>query len=181
MPRQPERMRNATTVARRSERELAVTRVFDSPVGAVFEPWTRAELFRQWWAPRSMGAAIGACEIDARTGGGYRIVFGDGGQTRDFTYVANAVAANLAALRADGPLKGQVFNVGTGRRISLLDLVAAINEILGTQVEPDFRPARAGDVRDSQASLERIKAALNYVPLVDFEEGLRRTIQNVAL
>ena len=79
MSRQPERMRNATTVARRSERELAVTRVFDGPVGAVFEAWSRAELFRQWWAPRSMGAVIGACEIDARTGGGYRIVFGDGG------------------------------------------------------------------------------------------------------
>ena len=81
-------------------------------------------------------------------------IFGDGTQTRDFTYVANAVAANLAALRHPRPLEGAVYNVGTGRRISLLDLVAAINKNLGTNLEPEFQPIRAGDVRDSQASLE---------------------------
>lgn len=84
MPRQPERTRNATTVALRSELELTVTRVFDSPVGAVFEAWTRAELFRLWWAPTSMGAVISGCEIDARTGGGYRITFGDGPDSATF-------------------------------------------------------------------------------------------------
>jgi UDP-glucose 4-epimerase len=103
-------------------------------------------------------------------------IFGDGRHTRDFTYVANAVAANLAALRAERPLGGEVYNVGTGRRISLLDLVAALNRVLGTQLEPEFQPARAGDVLHSQASLERIEAALGYRPLVDFEDGLRRTL-----
>jgi UDP-glucose 4-epimerase len=104
------------------------------------------------------------------------ILYGDGQQTRDFTYVANAVAANLAAMRHPEPLGGQVLNVGTGQRISLLDLVRAVNEILGTNLEPEFQSARAGDVRDSLASLERIQSVLGYKPLVHFEEGLRRTL-----
>lgn len=76
---QPERTGNPTTVAQKSERELAVTRAFDSPARVVFDAWTRPELFRLWWAPKSMGAVLSGCEIDARTGGGYRITFGDGG------------------------------------------------------------------------------------------------------
>jgi UDP-glucose 4-epimerase len=107
------------------------------------------------------------------------VIFGDGRQTRDFTYVANVVAANLAALGAEGPLGGVVLNVGTGRRISLLELVAALNGLLGTRLEPEFQPARAGDVRDSLASLDRIRAALGYEPVVDFEEGLRRTVTSL--
>jgi UDP-glucose 4-epimerase len=103
-------------------------------------------------------------------------IHGDGTQTRDFTYVANVVAANLAALHCSHPLQGAIFNVGTGRRISLLDLVTAINTILGTQLEPEFQPPRAGDVQHSQASLVRIQQALGYQPLVGFEEGLRRTL-----
>jgi UDP-glucose 4-epimerase len=105
------------------------------------------------------------------------VLFGDGLQSRDFTYVANAVAANLLALRAERPLGGEVFNVGTGRRISLLELVAALNALLASDLEPEFQPARAGDVRHSQASLRRIGAALGYEPVVAFEEGLRRTLQ----
>jgi UDP-glucose 4-epimerase len=109
-------------------------------------------------------------------GGQPPIIYGDGSQTRDFTYVANVVAANLAAMLHPRPLEGAVFNVGTGRRISLLDLVAAINRVLGTDIAPEFREARAGDVRDSQASLERIREKLNYRPTVDFEEGLRLSL-----
>jgi len=105
------------------------------------------------------------------------LIFGDGQQTRDFTYVANVVAANLAAMKSEKPLNGDALNVGTGGRVSLLDLVAAINRVLGTKLEPKFEPARAGDVRDSQASLERTTAALGYKPVVEFEEGLRRTLQ----
>ena len=105
------------------------------------------------------------------------LIFGDGSQTRDFTYVANVVAANLAAMRSDKPLLGEALNVGTGGRISLLDLVGAINRVLGTSLEPRFEPARAGDVRDSQASLARISAVLKYTPVVAFEEGLRRTLK----
>ncbi len=105
------------------------------------------------------------------------LIFGDGLQTRDFTYVANVVAANLAAMKAPKPLGGEALNVGTGGRVSLLDLVAAINGVLGTQLEPRFEAARAGDVRDSQASLERIRAAIGYEPVVGFEEGLRKTLE----
>jgi UDP-glucose 4-epimerase len=106
-------------------------------------------------------------------------IHGDGTQTRDFTYVANVVAANLAALRCPQPLGGAVFNVGTGRRISLLDLVASLNAALGTSLEPEFLPARPGDVRDSQASLDRIREALGYQPIVEFEEGLKRTLDSL--
>ncbi len=103
-------------------------------------------------------------------------IYGDGSQTRDFTYVANVVAANLLAMRSAAPLLGEAYNVGTGGRVSLLDLVAALNATLGTALEPEFLPARAGDVAHSQASLERIAAALGYRPTVDFAEGLRRTV-----
>lgn len=75
----PERTEHPTTVARRSDHELIVTRAFDSPARAVFDAWTRPELFMLWWAPKSMGAVLSACEIDARTGGGYRLTFGGGG------------------------------------------------------------------------------------------------------
>ncbi len=104
------------------------------------------------------------------------VIFGDGRQSRDFTYVANVVAANLAALHAERPLSGVALNVGTGRQISLLDLVATINARLGTDLEPEFRPARAGDVLHSRASLDQIRETLGYRPEVDFEEGLRRTL-----
>jgi UDP-glucose 4-epimerase len=104
------------------------------------------------------------------------LIYGDGSQTRDFTYVANVVQANLKALGAGRPLGGEAFNVGTGSRVSLIELVDAINRVLGIKLEPQFQPARVGDVRDSQASLDRIKAVLGYEPTVGFEEGLRRTL-----
>jgi UDP-glucose 4-epimerase len=103
-------------------------------------------------------------------------IYGDGTQSRDFTYVANAVAANLAAMRHPEPLGGEVFNVGSGRGTQLLDLVATLNTIFKTDLQPDFQPARPGDVRDSLASLVRISQVLGYRPLISFEEGLRRTV-----
>jgi UDP-glucose 4-epimerase len=104
-------------------------------------------------------------------------IYGDGSQTRDFTYVANVVRANLLALGHEGPLGGEVFNVGMGLRVSLLELVAALNRVLGTNLTPRFEAARAGDVRDSLASLERIRRVLGYEPEVGFEEGLQRTLR----
>jgi uncharacterized protein YndB with AHSA1/START domain len=67
---------NRTTVERKSEREVVVTRTFDAPVRLVFEAWTKPELFKQWWVPRSMGMTLRSCELDVRTGGKYRLVFG---------------------------------------------------------------------------------------------------------
>ncbi len=66
-----------TTVQKTSEREVVVTRTFDAPARLVFEAWSRPELFRKWWVPRSMGMTLRSCEMDVRTGGGYRLVFGD--------------------------------------------------------------------------------------------------------
>ena len=68
---------NRTTVARKSDREVVVTRTFDAPARLVFEAWTTPELFRQWWVPRSLGMTLRSCELDVRTGGSYRLVFGD--------------------------------------------------------------------------------------------------------
>jgi UDP-glucose 4-epimerase len=107
------------------------------------------------------------------------VIFGDGTQTRDFTYVDNVVAANLAAMRASRPLGGEAVNVGTGVRVSLLGLVAAVNRVLGTTLEPRFEPPRAGDVRDSLASLDLARALLGYETVVGFEEGLARTLEAV--
>lgn len=104
-------------------------------------------------------------------------IFGDGTQSRDFTYVENAVSANMLAMLHPEPLEGTVFNVGTGQRIDLVRLVEALNRILNRNLEPIFAQARAGDVKHSQASLERISTVLSYRPLVDFEEGLRRTVE----
>ncbi|MFI0842503.1 SRPBCC family protein [Mesorhizobium sp. IMUNJ 23232] len=74
-------MKNRTTVERKSERELVVTRTFDGPTRIVFEAWTRPELFRQWWVPKSMGMLLRSCEMDVRVGGGYRLVFGQDAAT----------------------------------------------------------------------------------------------------
>ncbi len=71
-------MKNQVTVERKSERELTVTRTFNAPASRVFEAWTRPDLFKRWWAPKSMGAVLLSCEMDVRAGGGYRLVFGDG-------------------------------------------------------------------------------------------------------
>jgi uncharacterized protein YndB with AHSA1/START domain len=68
---------NRTTVERKSDREVVVTRTFDAPARLVYEAWTKADLFRQWWVPRSLGMTLRSCELDVRTGGTYRLVFGD--------------------------------------------------------------------------------------------------------
>jgi UDP-glucose 4-epimerase len=103
-------------------------------------------------------------------------VHGDGRQSRDFTYVANAVQALTRA--AETPeVSGNVYNVGTGRSISVLDLVAALNRIFGSDLAPAFGPTRAGDVKFSRADISRTRADLGYQPAVAFEDGLRRTVE----
>jgi uncharacterized protein YndB with AHSA1/START domain len=71
-------MKNSTTVERKSEREMVVTRTFDAPARLVYEAWTRPELFRQWWVPKSLGMSLLSCEMDVRVGGGYRLEFAFG-------------------------------------------------------------------------------------------------------
>jgi nucleoside-diphosphate-sugar epimerase len=102
-------------------------------------------------------------------------IYGDGGQTRDFTYVANVVDGVLRACTADGA-SGQVINVATGGRISLNELFSTLKKIVGASVEPEYLAERAGDVRDSQADITKARQILGYAPVVTFEEGLRRTV-----
>ena len=101
---------------------------------------------------------------------------GDGGQTRDFTYVANVVDGVLRACTAPGA-SGEVINVAVGGRISINELCATMASVLGSTVEPEYTPPRAGDVRDSQADITRAREILGYEPIVSFEEGLRRTLE----
>jgi UDP-glucose 4-epimerase len=103
-------------------------------------------------------------------------IYGDGGQTRDFTYVANVVDGVLRACTANGA-SGQVINVATGGRISLKELFTTLRTIIGADVEPEYLPERAGDVRDSQADIGKAHRILGYSPVVTFEEGLRRTVE----
>ena len=103
------------------------------------------------------------------------IVYGDGEQSRDFTYVENAVAANLLACEAP-TATGKVFNIGTGARVTLNQTLALLAELTGTKLDFKYDPPRDGDIRDSQADISRAREFLNYEPSVNFEEGLRRTL-----
>lgn len=103
------------------------------------------------------------------------MVHGDGLQTRDFVYVTDAVQAMMKAAVTPG-VSGRVYNVGTGRSVTLLQLVEALNAILGTSITPTHGPERQGDIRYSRARIDRIRHDLGYEPSVTLEEGLRRTI-----
>jgi nucleoside-diphosphate-sugar epimerase len=104
------------------------------------------------------------------------LVFGDGEQTRDFTYVENAVQANLLACEAPNA-SGKVFNVGVGERISLNEVLRELGKITGKRLEAKYEPPRDGDIRDSQADISQARECLAYDPQVSFEEGLARTFE----
>ncbi len=108
--------------------------------------------------------------IAAMSEGRRPTIHGDGLQSRDFTYVANAVQALMKAAEAP-EVSGNVYNVGTGRSVTVLDLVAALNRILGTDLKPIFAPTRAGDVKFSKADIRRTRHDLGYDPGVTFEDG----------
>jgi UDP-glucose 4-epimerase len=113
--------------------------------------------------------------IAAMSAGRAPTVHGDGLQSRDFTYVTNAVQALMKAAEAPG-VSGNVYNVGTGANITVLDLVAALNRLLGTDLKPSHAPPRTGDVRFSRAVIDRTRADLRYDPRVTFEDGLAKTL-----
>ena len=103
------------------------------------------------------------------------VVFGDGEQSRDFTHVDNAVQANVLA--AEGDVTGEAFNVGSGGRVTVNELVDALNETLGTDLDPIHDDPRPGDVRHSHADVSKAAELLGYEPEVGFEEGLERTVE----
>ncbi len=104
-------------------------------------------------------------------------VHGDGRQTRDFTYVENVVRGNIKAATAPG-VKCKVLNIACGEAYSVLDIVNYINKILGKNIEPNFEPSRKGDVKHTLADISKAKEILNYNPAINFEEGLRKTIES---
>jgi nucleoside-diphosphate-sugar epimerase len=104
------------------------------------------------------------------------VVFGDGEQTRDFTYVENAVQANLLACEAPN-VTGKVFNIGCGGRVSLNEVLRELTKITGKTLEAKYDQPRDGDIRDSQADISLAKEFLGYDPQIGFEEGLARTFE----
>ena len=104
------------------------------------------------------------------------VIYGDGKQSRDFTFVRNVIEANILASQVDSP-PGMVFNCACHERIDLNQLVEAINTVLGKKIRPEYATARPGDVKHSFADIDRISQHLHYKPLVYFEEGLRRTLE----
>jgi len=126
--------------------------------------------------PRSEYAAVIARFILAALRGEPLEIHGDGHQSRDFTYVENVVDANLRAAVLPG-LAGEVFNIGCGRRYSVLEVKAHLEQILGRPLPARHTPPRPGDVRHTQAELSEAERKLGYRPRVSFEEGLRRTVE----
>ena len=130
--------------------------------------------------PASQYSAVIPLFITKALAGEGPIIDGDGGQTRDFTYVENAVRANLLACTAPAAdVCGEVFNVGCGERISVNQLWTAIQEATGTAVESTKGPEREGDVRDSLASLDKIRDRMGYEVTVTLTDGLSRTVESL--
>jgi UDP-N-acetylglucosamine/UDP-N-acetyl-alpha-D-glucosaminouronate 4-epimerase len=125
--------------------------------------------------PDSQYSAVIPKFVTAMLAGRRPTIFGDGKQSRDFTYIDNVLQGNLLAADAPGAV-GHTINVACGEQIDLLQLVAAINKVLGTKIEPEFSDPRPGDVRDSLADISLARKLLGYEPTVDFDEGLRRSI-----
>ena len=128
-------------------------------------------------SPKSQYAAAIPIFITRMLAGRRPTVYGDGEQSRDWTYVDNVVHANLLAAEAP-KASGWVINAATGSTASVNEVIAALNRILGTNLAPEYAPRRPGDVLKSDADLSRAKELLGYEAIVDFEDGLRRTIEH---
>lgn len=149
---------NPTTVTLRGERELVVTRAFDHPIQAVFDAWANADLFRQWWAPKSMGAVISACEIDARTGGGYRITFGEGPEAMSFfgRYVEVTARTRLVWTNEegeDGPVTTVIFEAKGGGTL------LTMSELYPTEVPEDAVAGQQAMAEEQFGQLEALLGA----------------------
>ena len=125
--------------------------------------------------PGSPYSGVISLFIKALLAGTRPVIYGDGGQTRDFTFVTNVVDGVLRAVEVP-EAAGQVFNVATGGRVSLNELLAVLKKIVGSDVEPIYEAGRTGDVRDSQADITKAERVLGYRPTVTLEDGLRQTV-----
>ncbi len=128
--------------------------------------------------PKSPYSGVISIFVDRALTGRGVTMFGDGGQTRDFVYVGNVVDANMRAALTPG-VGGRSYNVGCGGRTTLLEMLAMIERITGKTIERSHEPARAGDIRDSFAAIDKIRRELGYEPTVGVEEGLTRLIRSL--
>jgi nucleoside-diphosphate-sugar epimerase len=157
-----------------------MARVFASTMGLQTISLRYFNVFGPRQDPNSAYAAVIPLFIRALLAGKPPVIFGDGSQSRDFTFIDNVVEANLrAAGCADG--SGEAVNVACGERYSLLDLLERLGRIVGRKPEPVFLPPRAGDVLHSQASIEKARRLFDFQPGIGFEEGLRRTVEHFRL
>jgi nucleoside-diphosphate-sugar epimerase len=128
--------------------------------------------------PSSPYSGVLAKFITSMLRGEQPTIFGDGEQSRDFTYIDNAIAANLLACEAaSAKVAGKVFNIATGRRVTLNETFQLLRKLTGYSGEPKYGPERGGDIKHSLADISSAEAALGYKPTVDFEEGLKRTVE----
>jgi nucleoside-diphosphate-sugar epimerase len=133
-------------------------------------------VFGPWQDATSQYSGVLALFIQSVLEGRRPTIYGDGEQSRDFTYVKNVAAANLLACKAPGA-SGQVFNVACGDRITVNSILRQINKIAGKDISPIYGDPRPGDIKHSQADITRAKEQLGFQPNVSFEEGLRHTIE----
>ena len=151
-------------------------RVFATTLGLQTVSLRYFNVFGPRQDPRSQYAAVIPIFAAALLGGRRPQIFGDGEQSRDFTYIDNVVEANLAAC-AKAAGDGQAINIACGERYTLITLLESMGRLLGVRAEPEFLPSRPGDVRHSQASTERASLDLGFSPRIGFEEGLKRTVE----
>ena len=126
--------------------------------------------------PKSHYAAVIPAFIAAGVEGRNPMIYGDGGQTRDFCHVDNVVYANMLSGQCPKKLSGEVINIACGQNISLLELLAKIGQLLGRTIKAEHQPPRAGDVRDSLADITRAREVIGYEPKVYFDDGLKQTV-----
>lgn len=125
--------------------------------------------------PKSQYAAVIPIFISLMLQDKQPMIFGDGLQTRDFTYIDNIVHGNLLAMKAPG-VSGKVLNMATGESVDLLHLVASLNRIMGKSIQPIHAPERAGDIKHSRSNITLARQYLNFETVADFEQGLEQTV-----
>ncbi len=135
-------------------------------------------VFGPYQDPASQYSGVLAIFCRRMLAGEQPTIYGDGGQSRDFTFIENVVHGNLLAAAApQEKVSGQVMNLATGRRFTLNETFAILRDLTGFKGEPAYAPPRPGDIRDSLADIRRAEQLLDYRPQVDFREGLRRTVE----
>lgn len=127
--------------------------------------------------PNSDYAAVIPKFIRIMLSGKAPVIYGDGKQSRDFTFIENVISANMLAATTANETKGEVVNIACGKRMDLNELVAQLNKILGTDIKPEYSEAAKGDVKHSLADISKAEKLIGYKPIVDLDEGLRRTAE----